>query len=78
MNEFIVIVHDWRENEHYPLGVFSTQAKAMENIDGYMAAEYGFSEYTDWELNPISGNYQYYYEGFTVEVQEAILDDAVF
>lgn len=74
MEVYIVIIHDWAENEHYPLGVYSTRAKAGEAMDGYMATDFGLSEYTDWELDDLAGNWQYFYGDFTVEIQRFPLD----
>lgn len=71
---FVVTIHDWEENEHYPLGVFSTRAKAGEAMESIMAAEYGRPEFTDWELDHQSGVWSYFYEGFTVEITRHITD----
>ena len=75
MEVYVVMIHDWEENEHYPLGVYSSRAKAGEAMDGYMAADFGLSEFTDWELDDLAGNWQYFYSGFTVEIQRLHLDE---
>lgn len=72
---FVVTIHDWEENEHYPLGVYSTRAKAGEAMEGTMAAEHGLSEFTDWKIvHPGTGVWLYFYEGFTVEITRHITD----
>ena len=72
---FVVTIHDWEENEHYPLGVYSTRAKAGEAMEGTMAAEYGLSEFTDWELDDMGGVWSYFYEGFAVEITRHITNN---
>ena len=71
---YLVLVHDWSENEHYPIGVYTTEAKAGEAMDGYMADMYGLNEYTDWERDTISGSCSYFYDDFTVDIQRMITD----
>lgn len=71
---FVVTIHDWEESEHYPLGVYSTRAKAGEAMESTMAAEFGLSEFTDWELDHQAGVWSYFYEGFTVEITRHITD----
>ena len=43
-------------------------------MDSYMATDFGLSEYTDWELDDLAGNWQYFYTDFTVEIQWFPLD----
>lgn len=75
MEVYIVIIHDWEENEHYPLGVYSSKAEAGRAMDGHMAAEHGFSEFSDWEHDHDAGCSYFFYDGFTVEIQRAQLDE---
>ena len=74
---YVVTIHDWEENEHYPLGVYSTDAKAHEAMDGEMSAVHGQSEYTDWENDCMKMNKcsSYFYDGFTVEIERFRVDD---
>ena len=75
MKIYVVLLHDWPNDEHYILGAYSTLALAGEAMEGIMNADYGKTEYTDWDLNDIAGNWQYFYEDFTVEIQRMTLDD---
>lgn len=75
MEIYVVLLHDWPNNEHYTLGAYSTRALAGEAMEGTMSADYGKTEYTDWDLNDMAGNWQYFYEDFTVEIQRMILDN---
>lgn len=72
---YVVTVHDWEENEHYPLGVYSTDAKAHEAMDGEMATAHGLNEYTDWEHDYTGNRSAYFYDGFTVEIERFRVDD---
>ena len=72
---FVVTIHDWEENEHYPLGVYSTEAKAHEAMDGEMSAMHGLSEYTDWENDWMNARNSYFYDGFTVEIERFRVDN---
>ncbi len=75
MEIYVILLHDWPNNEHYILGAYSTLALAGEAMEGIMNADYGKTEYIDWDLNDMAGNWQYFYEDFTVEIQRMILDD---
>ena len=75
MEVYVVLIHDWEENEHYPLGVYSTSAKAHEAMDGEMSTNHGLNEYTDWEHDYAGGCSCYFYDGFTVEIQRVLVDD---
>ena len=72
---YVVTIHDWAANEHYPLGVYSTEAKAHEAMDGEMSASYGKNEYTDWENDRINTRSSYFYDEFTVEIDRFCVDD---
>jgi hypothetical protein len=44
-------------------------------MDGAMAADYGQSEYTDWDTDWAGGQWWYFYEGYTAQIERTILDD---
>lgn len=75
MNIYVVLIHDWEENEHYIIGTYSNSEKAISAMDAYMATEHGQNEFTDWDYDYPAGNWLYFYEGFTGEIQRTRLDE---
>jgi len=75
MEIYIVTIFDYRKCETILVGAYSTLAKAHTAMDGAMAADYGQNEYTDWDNDSASGQWCYFYEGYTAQIGRIILDD---
>lgn len=49
MEIYIVTIFDYRKCGTTLVGAYSTLANAHTAMDGAMAADYGLSEYVDWD-----------------------------
>ena len=75
MEIYIVTIFDYRKCGTTLVGAYSTLANAHTAMDGAMAADYGQNEYTDWDTDWASGQWWYFYEGYTAQIDRTILDD---
>ena len=75
MEIYIVTIFDYRKCGTTLVGAYSTLANAHTAMDGAMAADYGLSEYVDWDSDLTDGQWRYFYEGYTAQIDRVILDD---
>ena len=75
MEIYIVTIFDYRKCSSILVGAYSTLANAHTAMDGAMAADYGLNEYVDWDSDYVGGQYRYFYEGYTAQIERTILDD---
>ena len=75
MEIYVVTIFDYRNCATTLVGAYSTHANAHTAMDGVMAADYGQSEYTDWDTDWAGGQWWYFYEGYTAQIERVILDD---
>ncbi len=75
MEIYIVTIFDCYRSEIILVGAYSTLANAHTAMSGTMAADYGKNEYTDWNTDYVGGQWWYFYEGYTAQIERTILDD---
>lgn len=75
MEIYIVTIFDYRKCGTTLVGAYSTLVNAHTAMDGAMAADYGQNEYTDWDSDLADGQWWYFYEGYTAQIERVILDD---
>lgn len=75
MEIYVVTIFDYRNCATTLVGAYSTHANAHTAMEGVMAADYGLFEYTDWDTDYVSGQWWYFYEGYTAQIDRTLLDD---
>lgn len=75
MGIYIVTIFDYRKCGTILVGAYSTLTNAYTAMKDAMAADYGQNEYTDWDSDFTGGQWWYFYEGYTAQIERTILDD---
>lgn len=75
MEIYIVTIFDYRKRGTTLVGAYSTLANAHTAMDGAMAADYGLNEYVDCDCDLVVNQWRYFYEGYTAQIDQVILDD---
>ena len=75
MNVYILTIHDCTRGETEIIGAFDTILDAHKAMDIEMSIAHNLDEFTDWDIDSMSGSWNYFYPGFTAGIQRARVNE---
>lgn len=75
MKIYIVTIFDYRKCSTILVGAYSTRANAYTAMNRVMSTNYEQNGCIDWDNDCAGGQWRYFYEGYTAQIDRTILDD---
>lgn len=66
---FVLTFHDYDSNDHWPLGVFSTQELAITAMINFMSSVYEQNDYSEADTDWLTGACSYFYDDVKIEIE---------
>lgn len=75
MEIYIVTIFDYRKCGTTLVGAYSTIANAITNMYEAMSTDYDQNEYVDWDSDFEDGQWRFFYEGYTAQIDRVVLNN---